>query len=56
MNILGLDYEDTLGNYVGSLDGITYVKRPVVSLVETPKTKSQDAERGDKDTVHEADE
>ena len=26
MNHLGLDYEDTLGNYIGSSDGITYGK------------------------------
>ena len=56
MNNLRLDYEDTLGNYVGSLDGITYEKMYVGSLVETPLNKRQNAERGDQDVVHEADE
>ena len=56
MNHLGIDYEDTLGNYVGSLDGITYGKIPVGSLVETILTKSQYAEMGDQDVVHEVDE
>ena len=42
MNHLGLDYEYTLGAYVGSLDGITYGKIPVGSLLETPLTKRQD--------------
>ena len=51
MNHLGIDYEDTLGNYVGSLDGITYGKIPVGSLVETILTKSQYAEMGDQDVV-----
>ena len=54
MNHLGIDYEDTVGTYVGYLDGITYGKRPVGSLVETPLTKRQDAERGDQDVVHES--
>ena len=33
MNYLGLNYEDTLGTYVGSLYCIIYGKRPVGSLV-----------------------
>ena len=56
MNHLGLDQEYTLGTYVGSLDGITYGKRPVGSLVETPLTKRQDVEIRDQDVLHEADE
>ena len=55
MNHLGLDYEDTMGTYVGSLDSITYRKRIVCSLVETPLDKSQDTEMGDQDVVLEAD-
>ena len=35
MNCLGLDYEDTMHTYVGSLDGITYGKTSVGSLLET---------------------
>ena len=49
MNHLVLDYEGTLSNYVGSLDGILYEKIPVDSLLETPLTKIQDAEMGDQD-------
>ena len=56
MNPLGIDYEETLGTYVGSLNGITYGKIPVCSLVETPLTERHNAERGDHDVVHEADE
>ena len=56
MNHLGIDYENTMGTYVGSLDGITYGKRPVGCLVKTPLTKKQKVEREDQDVVHEADE
>ena len=56
INHLGIDYEDTLVTYVGSLDGIIYGKIPVGSLVETPLTKRQDAEMGHQDVVNEADE
>ena len=55
MNYLGLDYEDIMGTYVGSLDSITYRKRPVCSLVETPLAKIQDTEMGDQDVVLETD-
>ena len=55
MNHLGIDYEYTLGTYVGSLDSITYVKRPVGSLLETTLTKGQNTERGEHDVVHEVD-
>ena len=53
MNHLGIEYEDTMGTYVGSLDGITYVKRPLGSFLETPLTKRQNAKMGDQDLVHE---
>ena len=33
MNHLGIDYENTMGTYVGSLDGLIYIKRPVGSFV-----------------------
>ena len=56
MNHLGIYYENTMSTHVGSLDGITYVKIPVGSLLETPLTKRKDAEMGDQDVVHEADE
>ena len=54
MNNLGIYYEYMLGTYVGYLDGITYGKIPVGSLVETILTKRQYAEMGDHDVVHEA--
>ena len=47
MNHLGLDYEDNLSTYVGSLDGITYREIPAGSLVENPLNKREDTERGD---------
>ena len=56
MNHLGIDYEDTLGNYVGSLDGITYGKIPVGSLVETLLIKRKVAEMGYWGVFHEAEE
>ena len=40
MNHLGINYEDTMGTYFGSLDVISYVKIPVGSLVETTLNKS----------------
>ena len=43
-----------LSTYVGSLDGITYGKRPVGSLVENTLNKRQYAQMGDQDVVHEA--
>ena len=55
MKHLGIDYAYILGTYVESLDGITYEKIRVGSLVETPLNKRLDAERGDQDVVHEAD-
>ena len=54
MNHLGIEYEDTMGTYVGSLDGIIQGKIPVGSLVETPLTKRQYADMKDQDVVHEA--
>ena len=56
MNHLGFDYEDTMGTYVGSLDGITYGKRSVGLLIATALTKRKDVEMGYQDVVHESDE
>ena len=55
MNHPGLDYEDTMGTYVGSFDGITYGKIYGGALIETPLNKSQDTEMGDQDVFHEDD-
>ena len=45
MNHLGIDYEDTLGTYVGYSDGINYEKKSVGLLLDNPANKRQDAER-----------
>ena len=36
MNHLGIDYEDTMGTYVGSLDGITNGKNLWVHCYKLP--------------------
>ena len=56
MNNLGLNYENTMGTYTISLDGITYGKIPMGSLVETTLTKRQYAEMGNQDVFYETDE